>query len=343
MAVKNLAVWVAPPYGRDALFDPASPLNRDNCLSSARLLRERLRERGWDCHTQDHYLAAGAAPDAVLFNDIPREGVRRALGAWDATVRKFAVLLECEAIKPENWAPGAHDPFDAVFTWDERYVDGRKYFKANFSVPFPAEADSDQSGRSGFCVTISANKRSAHPLELYSERINTVRWFERNRPGKLDLYGMGWDRRLFEGPLPLRLLNRVRPLTRLLADKYPSYKGPVDLKLPVMRRYKFAVCYENARDIPGYITEKLFDALFAGCVPVYWGAPDIARFVPEACFIDRRRFRDNAELCAFMEDLSDDRYREMLAAAADYVRGAGRGPFSDHAFAETVAGRISAA
>lgn len=338
--MKELALWVSAPYAGDRIFDPSSPLNRDDCLSSARMLRALLRERGWDCHTQDHYLAAGDVPDAVLFNDIPGEGVRRALGPWYPRVRKFAVLLECEAIKPENWRSGAHEPFEAVFTWDERYVDDRKYFKANFSVPFPSQADSDPAGRPGFCVMITANKSSRHPLELYSERKSTVRWFERNRPGKLDLYGMGWERRLFEGPL--RPLNRLSPLTRLFAEKFPSYRGPVDRKLPVLRKYKFAICYENAREISGYITEKIFDALFAGCVPVYWGAPDIARFVPESCFIDRRRFRDNEELCLYMEHLQEDSYLGMLSAAAEYVRGAGTGPFSDRAFAAAVAGRICA-
>jgi alpha(1,3/1,4) fucosyltransferase len=29
------------------------------------------------------------------------------------------------------------------------------------------------------------------------------------------------------------------------------------------------------RQSPGYVTEKLFHAKAAGCVPIYWGAPDV--------------------------------------------------------------------
>jgi hypothetical protein len=50
-------------------------------------------------------------------------------------------------------------------------------------------------------------------------------------------------------------------------------------KLDVLRRYRFVLAFENAID-RDYVTEKWFDALVAGCVPVYLGAPNIADFAP---------------------------------------------------------------
>ncbi|ELP9120247.1 alpha-1,3-fucosyltransferase [Campylobacter lari] len=38
--------------------------------------------------------------------------------------------------------------------------------------------------------------------------------------------------------------------------------------------YKFNLCCENS-SYPGYLTEKLFDAFFAGCIPIYWGDPSL--------------------------------------------------------------------
>lgn len=38
-----------------------------------------------------------------------------------------------------------------------------------------------------------------------------------------------------------------------------------------MRRYKFTIAFEN-QSYPGYVTEKIADALMAGTVPIYWGA-----------------------------------------------------------------------
>lgn len=37
-----------------------------------------------------------------------------------------------------------------------------------------------------------------------------------------------------------------------------------------LQEYKFNLCFENS-SYPGYLTEKLFDAYNAGCVPIYWG------------------------------------------------------------------------
>lgn len=41
-------------------------------------------------------------------------------------------------------------------------------------------------------------------------------------------------------------------------------------KIEWLKDYKFNICFENS-SYPGYLTEKLFDAYMAGCVPIYWG------------------------------------------------------------------------
>jgi hypothetical protein len=46
--------------------------------------------------------------------------------------------------------------------------------------------------------------------------------------------------------------------------------GPVADKLQTASNYKFALVIENSGD---YMSEKLFDALFSGCLPIYVGAP----------------------------------------------------------------------
>jgi len=336
MGLKNLALWVDSAYQKDALFDPSSPLNRDNCLSPLRFLKARFAEKGWNCHTQDIYKSRGEAPDAVLFLDIPGIPVKTLLGGWGGKVRSFVVLQECEVVKPGNWKPESHAQFDAIFTWDERLLDGKRYFKVNFSNHFPEAVPRNPAGKEKFCVMISAHKKNPHPLELYSEREKTIRWFEANHPEDFDLYGIGWDRYAFNGPAFIRVLNRVKPLTRLLGARFPSYRGTVALKKPVMEKYRFSVCYENARDIPGYITEKVFDSFFTGCVPIYWGAPDVSKHIPESCFIDRRKFRTHEELYGFIKNISDADYLGIIGSIRAFVTSPAAHPFSDHYFAETI-------
>jgi len=44
-----------------------------------------------------------------------------------------------------------------------------------------------------------------------------------------------------------------------------------DDKLAWLRNYRFNLCPENS-NAEGYCTEKLFEAIYSGCVPIYWGA-----------------------------------------------------------------------
>lgn len=43
-----------------------------------------------------------------------------------------------------------------------------------------------------------------------------------------------------------------------------------DNKIAYLRSFKFILCPENSNN-KGYVTEKIFDAVRAGCVPIYWG------------------------------------------------------------------------
>lgn len=57
-------------------------------------------------------------------------------------------------------------------------------------------------------------------------------------------------------------------------------------KLALASSYRFTLAFENAID-HDYVTEKFFDPLVAGSIPVYLGAPTIDRFAPgERCFIN---------------------------------------------------------
>ena len=45
--------------------------------------------------------------------------------------------------------------------------------------------------------------------------------------------------------------------------------------------YMFSIVFENAH-IETYVTDKLFRALSAGTIPVYRGAPDVHKYLPNA-------------------------------------------------------------
>jgi glycosyl transferase family 10 (putative fucosyltransferase) len=77
-------------------------------------------------------------------------------------------------------------------------------------------------------------------------------------------------------------------------------------KLDVISGYKFCVAFENSRSVD-YVTEKFFEPLIAGSVPVYRGAPNVEDFAPgEKCFINADDFSGPAELADYLNYLDGD-------------------------------------
>jgi hypothetical protein len=154
--------------------------------------------------------------------------------------------------------------------------------------------------------------------DLYLERLRAIDHFA-DRPD-FDLLGQGWERRH----------PAVSP--RLHARAMRAYRGPSSEKLGTVSAYRFALCLENSR-FEGYVSEKIFDCFFAGTVPVYFGAPDIERYVPPEAFIDLRRFKSYRELERYLDSVDETTARRYLEAGADFVRSVAFEPFTQEQFA----------
>jgi hypothetical protein len=317
-------------FGNNRLFNLDDPIaNRDNCLYSFALLKKKFAENGYDLATSD--IHAPEDSEIVIYNEMPK-----ILPDSSQKSKSFLLLFESDLIRPDNWSEKKHKAFQQVFTWHDDLIIKANYTKINFSHLIPVEISLDLSQKDKFCTLIAGNKKVSHPLELYSKRIEAIRWFEENHPEEFDLYGEGWDRYRFTGPKLIRVLNRIEFLTRWLSEPFPSYKGRVDSKFDTLKKYRFAICYENARDIPGYITEKLFDCFFSGCIPVYRGADNIANYVPKECFIDIRDFTSYEDLYKYMKSLSDEDYLRRLISIQDFLKSPKAKQFSSDSFVDTI-------
>lgn len=67
--------------------------------------------------------------------------------------------------------------------------------------------------------------------------------------------------------------------------------------------YPFCIAFENS-SAPDYVTEKIYDALSAGSIPVYRGAPNIAEFVPAGSYIDAAAYGSARELGTYLNYLA---------------------------------------
>jgi len=78
-----------------------------------------------------------------------------------------------------------------------------------------------------------------------------------------------------------RMLNKVSafgPVTSAgkIYNNSNSLKGEFNnVKADFIKQYKSNICPENS-NTPGYVTEKLFQSLESGCIPLYWGSDNLA-------------------------------------------------------------------
>ncbi|HUD46677.1 MAG TPA: glycosyltransferase family 10 [Candidatus Baltobacteraceae bacterium] len=321
----NLGFWnFYKSYNANRMFEDSKSELGDDLLYPIVYMARHLRALGHQVNTLD--MADLESFDAAIFSDHPtfRNEYYRQLRKMPGK-KLYLFLLENPANRPDNYWPWNHRPFEKVFTWDPGLVDNKKYFKMWLPLKIPDSFAINRAEKTKFCVTIVSQKYSWHPRQLYSERVRAIRWFEREHPSEFDLFGTNWDRVYLPGILfPLNLLLQkffyAKFPNAFKVSRFPSYRGTVKSKNAVMRAYKFAIAYENAA-FPGYVTEKIFDAFFAGCVPIYAGAPDVTDYIPPETFIDKRNFPDYPSLYRYLKGMSDKEYNDRLDAIETFVRG----------------------
>lgn len=84
-------------------------------------------------------------------------------------------------------------------------------------------------------------------------------------------------------------------------------------KTKFISNYKFTIAFENSQS-NGYITEKFFQPIKANSIPIYWGAPDIAKYFNPKAFIncnDYKNFDEVIEKIKYLDN-NNEAYLTML-------------------------------
>jgi len=75
---------------------------------------------------------------------------------------------------------------------------------------------------------------------------------------------------------------------------------------------KFVIAYENNFTQPGYITEKVFQAYYAGALPIYASEPRAANDINKKAVVYRGNFNSDEEMIEYIKELdnNDQKYCE---------------------------------
>lgn len=322
-------------HSNNSLFAEEDNVHRYNPTTTPRLLRQAFLDRGIEINTPDVNQGRKIAFELHI------EG--RPFVAKD--IPQYLIALENPNINRLNASKEYCGRFSRVFAWDMRLFDLPNVVQILIPHPLAHDHFPGFKDRDIFSCLINANKafKENLPSDLYLERINTIRWYEKNAPDKFELYGLGWDKATpafnFVGRIK-RSVSRAR--SRLFGHKpFPSYRGEIKNKSEILRRSKYSYCYENSLDLPNYITEKILDSLVNGCVPVYWGADNVLDYIPEGCFIDRRKFRDTSEVHDFLLSISPEDYAKYQLNITQFLESDIARRFSSEYFVSVVVGQVT--
>jgi hypothetical protein len=299
-------------------------------------LGEVAKEAGIVMQTADRLPPNQA--DVVVFMAQPSPGQMRDFRAQHPGVKTALILLETSLGAAFSFNRDNHRDFDIVLTYKSHLIDHKKYFplrphsyfldRRRKGRPFSERRTAClvathrnmqyrtglMLGRSGWRLTWSERLDYTFcPGELVTYRSRIGRACMRDASGEFDVIGEGWD-----GDAKAR--SRALP-------------PPSVSTLDYVGNYRFYLAFENHGGPESLISERIWDALWAGSVPVYMGNPEIAKVVPPTCFVDARGFKTPNALLSYLLAISQSEWESHLAAADDFLSGDGVKPFLPQACA----------
>jgi hypothetical protein len=356
-----------------AFRPPAAELDRDRLfyaqtyvhvgdashwLEPMRVLARYGLSVGVEFHTDDMVQLENAS--VLIFGEIPasRLAVARLRKAYPH-LKLVLQLLESPLGRAWTFDRANHSDFDAVISYNPRLYDGRRYF--SFMIPVgglsasPPPQGTPWKDRRIACLV--AHVPNVRPLlirrsglglirqgwkfnvrtwwnyvseegSLYRDRLAIAKTCDEMLGESFEIFGPGWPE--------ARAGSRDR-------QGFRSARGPFGgSKLELLQHYRFNIAYENSADDGGYVTEKLFDALLAGCVPVYLGNMNIERHVHPDAFVDARKFKNCRELVRFIEAMPKEEWSRMRDAGSAFLRDVAPERFGSMQYARSVVGAVRA-
>lgn len=231
----------------------------------------------------------------IFFNITPKVARKYDLSRFP---REKIVLFmwEPKTVLRRMYLPRIRHCFSRIYTWNDSLVDGKTHFKFHYPVLTSMIGEVIPFEEKKLCTLVASNLKSRFENELYSKRKEVIHFFEQVGEEGFEFFGRRWD-----------------------PAEYKSYRGEVADKIGTIKNYRFNICYENTKDTPGYITEKIFDCFAAGTVPIYWGACNIEEYIPNDCFIDRNAFSNLEELHTYIKAMSKEEYEGYLMRIKSFL------------------------
>jgi len=225
--------------------------------------------------------------------------------------RTIFIRIESPFIMADVHAPGVANGYMAVLTYGHY---GESY---GFNEPqdygwFHKYFDSP---REELLCLLSRDRASGGPkfkgIEQRSLRRELVSFFDDKLGDRFHSYGRGWTNKGYKG-----------------------YAKPYNAKFEIISRYKFNIAVEGER-YNGRITEKIFQAMACGSIPIYQGPRDIDKYIPNDCYLDLREY-DLEDLYEKIINMSEEEREEYRGRIKDFLMSERADVFSSVQMAKVI-------
>jgi len=102
-------------------------------------------------------------------------------------------------------------------------------------------------------------------------------------------------------------LNAIKPVDSG-GPLYNNINAKLDgeeAKIDFLSTRKFNICFESM-SYPGYLTEKILHAFFAGTIPIYWGSTTVESDFNRDSFINVHNFKNQQEAIDYVLKVDED-------------------------------------
>jgi hypothetical protein len=87
-------------------------------------------------------------------------------------------------------------------------------------------------------------------------------------------------------------------------------------KIKQLSDYRFSIAFENT-NLKYYVTEKIWDAIYAGALPVYYGNAWVYEIFEKGSFIDYGDFSSPSELLEYLKNMQSDEWLKRMKKCVD--------------------------
>jgi hypothetical protein len=229
---------------------------------------------------------------------------RTVLNSLSEHVFKVLVRQEPRIVLMETYTKDNTEQFDHVIDV------GKVKNSENSVINWPQDLSKDFSNvknRSEKIAVINSNLLSLAKGENYSLRRQIALEIH-----EIDLYGYQWNNG-FRSKVSILIKEFRKYAFKVNNIKFcglkhffrffNNYLGEVKDKREILSNYKYSIVIENSSD---YLSEKLFDVMFSGCIPIYIG-PNLTNYeIPDYLYIQAK------------PEISDIKEKILYAKSKDY-------------------------